>query len=86
MGNEGDIKLHPQWLDVLGVEFEKDYMRTLRSFLLQRKQQQAVIYPPGSQWFSALNTTPLDQVRGNFRSGSLPWPWPSSWSVFFGAS
>ena len=46
MGNEGDIKLHPQWLDVLGVEFEKDYMRTLRSFLLQRKQQQAVIYPP----------------------------------------
>ena len=63
MGNEGDIKLHPQWLDVLGVEFEKDYMRTLRSFLLQRKQQQAVIYPPGSQWFSALNTTPLDQVR-----------------------
>ena len=23
MGNEGDIKLHPQWLDVLGVEFEK---------------------------------------------------------------
>lgn len=63
MGNESDIKLHPQWLDVLGVEFEKDYMRTLRSFLLQRKQQQAVIYPPGSQWFSALNTTPLDQVR-----------------------
>ena len=63
MGNEGDIKLHPQWLDVLGVEFEKDYMRTLRSFLLQRKQQRAVIYPPGSQWFSALNTTPLDQVR-----------------------
>lgn len=63
MGEESNIKLHPQWLEALGCEFEKDYMRTLRRFLLQRKQQGAIIYPPGSRWFAALNSTPFDQVR-----------------------
>ena len=63
MNGNGEIKLHPQWREVLGAEFEKDYMRRLREFLIQRKQQGAVIYPPGSQWFSALNNTAYDQVR-----------------------
>ena len=63
MKGQGEIKLHPQWLEVLGAEFEKDYMRQLRTFLLQRRQQGAVIYPPASRWFAALNTTPFDQVR-----------------------
>lgn len=63
MGDHGDIKLHPQWLSALDAEFEKDYMRALRAFLLERRQQGAIIYPPGSQWFSALNVTPCDQVR-----------------------
>ena len=63
MGNNGEIKLHSQWLSVLGPEFEKDYMQALRAFLQQRRQEGAIIYPPGSQWFSALNATPFDQVR-----------------------
>lgn len=63
MSDHREIKLHPQWHEVLGTEFEKDYMHSLRDFLIQRKQQGAVIYPPGSQWFSALNNTPFDQVR-----------------------
>lgn len=63
MKDQGEIKLHPQWLEVLGAEFEKDYMRQLRTFLLQRRQEGAVIYPPPSRWFAALNTTPFNQVR-----------------------
>jgi len=63
MGNNGDIKLDSQWLSVLSPEFDKDYMRALRAFLQQRREESATIYPPGSQWFSALNATPFDRVR-----------------------
>jgi len=63
MGDQGEIKLDPEWRAVLSAEFEKDYMQTLREFLIQRREQGAVIYPPGSQWFSAFNATPFDQVR-----------------------
>jgi len=38
-------------------------MHTLREFLLTRKRHQAVIYPPGDQIFSALDSTPFEQVR-----------------------
>ena len=63
MSSPREIKLHSQWRQVIGEEFEKDYMQSLREFLLQRKQQGAVIYPPSDQWFSALNNTPFEQVR-----------------------
>ena len=43
MGNNGEIKLHSQWLSVLGPEFEKDYMQALRAFLQQRRQEGAII-------------------------------------------
>lgn len=57
------IKLHPQWLDVLSAEFEKDYMLALRTFLLERRVHGAVIYPSASRWFAALDATPFDAVR-----------------------
>src|SRR5690625_4475954 len=57
------IKLHPEWLDALGEEFEQDYMQRLRAFLLERSRQGAVIYPPGRQIFSAFDSTPLSRVR-----------------------
>ena len=63
MTDQREIKLHPEWHKVLGAEFEKDYMQTLRGFLMRRKNQGAVIYPPGSQWFSAFNYTPFDKVK-----------------------
>ena len=63
MNSQREIKLHSQWRQVIGDEFEKDYMLSLREFLIQRKQQGAVIYPPSDQWFSALNSTPFDNVR-----------------------
>lgn len=38
-------------------------MRELREFLLIRKREGAVIYPPGGKIFNALNSTPFDSVR-----------------------
>ena len=63
MSSPREIKLHDQWRRVIGGEFDKDYMQSLREFLIQRKQQGAVIYPPANQWFAALNTTPFEKVR-----------------------
>ncbi len=57
------VKLHESWLSRLGDQFEQEYMRKLRDFLLMRKRHQAVIYPPGPQIFSALDSTPFEQVR-----------------------
>ena len=57
------IKLHPEWLAVLADEFEQDYMRDLKAFLLARKQAGAVVYPPGPEIFNALDSTPLSRVK-----------------------
>lgn len=57
------IQLNESWLGRLEHQFELAYMQKLRDFLLTRKKHQAVIYPPGEKIFSALNSTPFDQVR-----------------------
>jgi len=45
------------------MQFEQPYMIELRRFLQQEKKQGKVIYPPGSLWFNAFNTTPFDKVK-----------------------
>lgn len=57
------IQLDSSWLAHIGGEFEKPYMQQLRIFLLQRKQQGAVVYPPGKDIFNALNYTPFEKVK-----------------------
>jgi len=57
------VQLHNSWLSRLDDQFQREYMQKLRNFLLTRKQHRAVIYPPGTQIFNALNSTPFDQVR-----------------------
>ena len=47
----------------LGDEFNKDYMLTLRRFLREQKAQRKVIYPQGSEFFAAFNSTPFEQVK-----------------------
>ena len=63
MVDHNTVKLEPSWLNVLGGEFDQPYMQQLREFLVQQKGAGRVIYPPSSQWFSAFNSTPFDQVR-----------------------
>lgn len=53
----------PSWQPQLLAEFDKPYMQGLQQFLSQRKAAQVSIYPRASQWFHALECTPLDQVR-----------------------
>jgi len=57
------IQLEASWLSQLQAQFDQPYMHKLKEFLLTRKQHRAVIYPPGSQIFNALNSTPFQQVR-----------------------
>lgn len=63
MVDKRKIKLHPSWLSVLGEEFEKPYMNTLKAFLAEQKKQGKVIYPAGSNWFAAFDHTPFDEVK-----------------------
>lgn len=56
-------QLEESWNVVLGNEFEKEYMKKLKSFLLKEKQEGKIVYPPGSLIFNAFNHTPFDDVR-----------------------
>lgn len=57
------VKLHPDWMAVIGDEFTKPYMQQLRTFLQSEKDKGKVIYPPGSLWFNAFNSTPFNKVE-----------------------
>ena len=63
MADNRPIKLHPSWLVVLGEEFDKPYMKALRTFLLAEKRAGKMIYPPSENWFAALDTTPFEAVK-----------------------
>lgn len=58
-----EIKLEQGWLSQLGDEFDKPYMQSLLSFLVDEKAKGKTIYPRGSEYFAALNTTPLEAVK-----------------------
>ncbi|NOQ93507.1 MAG: uracil-DNA glycosylase [Methylophaga sp.] len=51
------------WQPSLNSEFEQPYMKELKQFLRAEKDQGKVIYPHSSNWFHALETTPLDKVK-----------------------
>ena len=53
----------PSWKPDLAAEFEQPYMLNLRQFLRDEKDKHKVIYPHSSNWFHALETTPLDDVK-----------------------
>jgi uracil-DNA glycosylase len=61
--NMPDIQLHESWKAPLLPEFNSDYMASLKAFLVAEKEAGKIIYPKGSEWFRALDLTPLDQVR-----------------------
>lgn len=58
-----DISLHPSWLEPLRGEFEQPYMAELKRFLLGERERGKQIFPRASEWFRALDLTPLEQVR-----------------------
>jgi len=57
------IALDPSWKAPLLPEFESAYMAALRAFLVAEKKSGKRVFPKGSEWFRALDLTPLDKVR-----------------------
>lgn len=58
-----EIKLHSSWLEPLRNEFDSAYMQALKAWLLAEKHAGKHIFPKGSEWFRALDLTPLEEVR-----------------------
>lgn len=57
------VKLHESWLRPLAGEFANPYMQQLKAFLVAEKEAGKPVFPKGSEWFRALDLTPLDRVR-----------------------
>jgi uracil-DNA glycosylase len=57
------VKLHESWKTPLADQFASPHMAKLKQFLLDRKAAGARIFPKGSEYFRALDLTPLDTVR-----------------------
>lgn len=57
------IQLSPEWLSLLEPEFSRPYMAELRAFLQAEKAAGKVIYPPGREFFAALDATSPSRVR-----------------------
>jgi len=63
MSTESQIHIEPSWKSHLIEEFQQPYMRDLKDFLRQEISRRKTIYPKGSEYFNAFNSTPLDTVR-----------------------
>jgi len=60
---KGGIQLDAAWLAVLGDEFDKPYMQSLKDFLIDEKAKGKVIFPASSCWFAAFNNTRFNKVK-----------------------
>src|SRR5687768_11094861 len=58
-----DVKIDPEWKEVLIDEFSSDYFKELKEFLKKEKENGAQVYPPGPEIFSAFNMTPFSKVK-----------------------
>lgn len=57
------IKLNNSWQSALQDALGSPSMTDLSAFLAKEHKAGKTIYPPEADWFHALETTPLDQVR-----------------------
>jgi uracil-DNA glycosylase len=57
------VKLESSWLKVLNREFDKEYMKKLKQFLVDEKKDGKTIYPKGDDIFNAFTLTPFDKVK-----------------------
>jgi uracil-DNA glycosylase len=63
MSEAREIQLEASWKSRLAGEFEQTYMLNLRQFLLERKRNGVVIYPPGDRIFNAMDSTAFNDVK-----------------------
>lgn len=57
------VKLHESWLAPLAEQFTAPHMQGLKAFLEAEKAAGKRIFPKGSEYFRALDLTPLDTVK-----------------------
>ncbi len=57
------IKMDESWLVHLKSEFEKEYMKNLKSFLQQEYSKGKIIYPSKENYFKAFQLTPFEKVK-----------------------
>ncbi len=57
------VQIEEYWKEALQGEFEKEYMKNLRTFLMKEKEEGKIVFPPGSLIFNAFNHTPFDKVK-----------------------
>lgn len=57
------VVLEASWKRALLTEFDKPYMRRLREFLVAEKRARKMVYPKGGEIFTALDLTPIENVR-----------------------
>ena len=58
-----EIQLEESWKQALMGEFESPYMASLKRFLKEEYRAGKAIFPKGSEYFRALDLTPLDKVK-----------------------
>lgn len=59
---KANVQLEESWKERLADEFDKPKMDELRAFLRHEIKAGKTIYPKGSEYFQALNSTPFDKV------------------------
>ncbi len=57
------VRLEPSWKSRVGDWLQRPEMLELSSFLRQRAQAGAQVFPPGPKIFAALDATPFDAVK-----------------------
>ena len=63
MATESQIQMEPGWKHHLLEEFGKPYMADLKDFLRREVSNRKLVYPKGSEYFNAFNSTPFDKVK-----------------------
>ena len=64
MGEKVSINpaINESWKKILAKEFQSDYFKLLKEFLVQERKK-FIIYPPAARIFSSFNYTPFDEVK-----------------------
>ncbi len=63
LSEQNSVGQETNWKSVLREEKQKEYFKQVVKFVEGERQQGKLIFPPNSQVFSALASTPLENVR-----------------------
>ncbi|KAK9138833.1 hypothetical protein Sjap_009427 [Stephania japonica] len=58
-----ELLVEETWVEALGGEFQKPYVKSLFMFVEREMRGSVPIYPPQHLIFNALNSTPFDRVK-----------------------